>query len=122
MKSQSSQWKQATSPRQKKCRRQQSKVKLVMIMTYDNNGVIATECLRGPAACYGKFLQDVLRQKIRQKWSTMFAVGVLILHDNARSHASGAVSEILENYGWQVLLHPQYSPDMSPPDFECSQN
>jgi histone-lysine N-methyltransferase SETMAR len=48
----------------------------------------------------------------------MFAVSVLILHDKARSHASGAVSEILEKYGWQVLPHPPYSPDMSPPDFD----
>ena len=29
---------------------------------------------------------------------------------NAWPHASGAVSEILENYGWQVLPHPPYSP------------
>ena len=46
----------------------------------------------------------------------MFAAGVLILHDNARPHVSSAVSEILEKYGWQVLPHPPYSPDMSPPD------
>ena len=37
---------------------------------------------------------------------------------NARPHASGAVSEILEKYGWQVLSHPPYSPDMSPPAFD----
>ena len=48
LKSQSCQWKHSTSPRPKKCRRQQSKVKLMMIMAYDKNGVIATECLRGP--------------------------------------------------------------------------
>ena len=36
---------------------------------------------------------------------------------NVRPHASGAVSVILEKYGWQVLLYPLYSPDMSPPDF-----
>jgi len=34
---------------------------------------------------------------------------------NARPHASGTISEILEKYGWQVLPHPPYSPDMSPP-------
>jgi histone-lysine N-methyltransferase SETMAR len=50
----------------------------------------------------------------------MFAAGVLILHDNARPHASGAISEILEKYGWQVLPHPPYSPDMSPIDFDLS--
>jgi len=37
---------------------------------------------------------------------------------NAWPHASGAVSEILENYGWQVLPYPPYSPDMSPPAFD----
>jgi len=37
---------------------------------------------------------------------------------NARPHASGAVSEILEKYGWQVLPHPLYSPDMNPSAFD----
>ena len=46
----------------------------------------------------------------------MFAAGVLILYDNARPHVSRAVSEILEKYGCQVLPHPPYSPNMSPPD------
>jgi hypothetical protein len=71
LKSQSSQWKQATSPRPKKCRRQQSKVKLVMIMAYDKNGVIATDRVPSGStvtvAYYRKFLKDVLRPKIRQK-------------------------------------------------------
>jgi hypothetical protein len=48
LKSQSSQWKHAISPRTKKCSRQQSKVKLIMIIAYDKNGVIATECLQCP--------------------------------------------------------------------------
>jgi histone-lysine N-methyltransferase SETMAR len=122
LKSQSSQWKHATSPRPKKCHRQQLKVKLMMIMADDKNGVIATD--RVPlgstvtVAYYRKLLQDVLHPMIRQKLSAMFAADVLILHDNARPHASGAVSEILEKYGWQVLPYPPYSPDMSPPDFD----
>ena len=37
---------------------------------------------------------------------------------NARPHASGAVSEILEKYGWQVFPQPLYTPDMSPTDFD----
>jgi hypothetical protein len=71
LKSQSSQWKHATSPHPKKCRRQLSEVKLMMIMAHDKKGVIATD--RVPPGCtvtaayYRKFLQDVLRPKIRQK-------------------------------------------------------
>jgi transposase len=41
-----------------------------------------------------------------------------VRHDNERPNASGAVSEILETYGWQVLPHPPYSPDISPSDFD----
>ena len=37
---------------------------------------------------------------------------------NAPPHASGAVSEILEKYGWQVLPYPTYSLDVSPPNFD----
>jgi histone-lysine N-methyltransferase SETMAR len=48
----------------------------------------------------------------------MFTAGVLILHNNVWPHASGAVLEILEKYGWQVLPHPPYRHDMIPPDFD----
>ena len=71
LKSQSSQWEHATSPRSKICRRQQSKVKPMMFTAYDKNRVISTE--RVPpgstvtAAYYRKFLQDVFRPKIHQK-------------------------------------------------------
>jgi hypothetical protein len=37
---------------------------------------------------------------------------------NVWPRASGAVSEILEKYGWQVLPHLPYSPDMSPQAFD----
>jgi transposase len=37
---------------------------------------------------------------------------------NVRPHASGAVSKIVEKYGWQVLPHLPYSPGMSPPTFD----
>jgi hypothetical protein len=41
-----------------------------------------------------------------------------VRYDKVRPHASGAVSEILEKYGWQVIPHPLYSPDMSTTDFD----
>ena len=42
----------------------------------------------------------------------------LILHDNASPYKSNVVKELLEGYGWEVLDHPPYSPDLSPPDFD----
>jgi len=94
----------------------------MMIMAYDKNGVTATD--RVPpgstitAATTESFCKMFCVQRFAKKRSAVFAAGVLILHDNARPHASGAVSEILEKYGWQVLPHLPYSPDMSTPDFD----
>jgi hypothetical protein len=59
LKSQSSQWKHATSPHPKKCRRQQLKVKLMMIMAYDKNGVIATDKSASGVHCNSGILQKV---------------------------------------------------------------
>ena len=40
-----------------------------------------------------------------------------ILHDNALPHIGKDVRELLDRYIWEVLPHPPYSPNMSPPDF-----
>jgi len=44
--------------------------------------------------------------------------GVLILRDNARPHLGKDVRELLDGYSWEVLIHPPYNPDMSPPEFD----
>ena len=66
LKSQSSQWKHATSPNPKKCRRQKSKFKRMMTVAYDKNGVIVPLGSTVTAAFYRKSLQDALLPKIRQ--------------------------------------------------------
>ena len=48
----------------------------------------------------------------------MLMAGPLILHDNARLHIMDVVTKKLRNYEWKVLSHADYSPDMSPPDFD----
>jgi len=72
--------------------------------------------LRGP--CSAKWS---LKLEEETDWGQISSSDQLT-YINARPHASGAVSEILENYGWQVLPYPPYSPDMSPPAFDFFQN
>jgi histone-lysine N-methyltransferase SETMAR len=65
---------------------------------------------------YCDTLQD-LRQAIKNKWPGKLSRGVLMLHDNARPHAAHATRDTLCRFGWGVLDHPPYRPDLSPCDY-----
>ena len=43
--------------------------------------------------------------------------GVVFHQDNARSHTSVATRQKLRELGWEVLMHPPYSPDLAPSDY-----
>jgi histone-lysine N-methyltransferase SETMAR len=44
-------------------------------------------------------------------------LGVLLLHDNARPHSVAATVNLLNSWGWEILPHPPYIPDLAPADF-----
>jgi hypothetical protein len=44
-------------------------------------------------------------------------LGVLLLHDSARPHNAAATMNILNSWGWEILPHPPYSPDLASSDF-----
>ena len=52
----------------------------------------------------------------------LLVAGPIILRDSARPHIADVVTKKLRDYGWEVLTHALYSPDMGPPDFEYSQS
>ena len=43
--------------------------------------------------------------------------GVLLQHDNARSHTANMTKAPIQELEWEVLPHPPYSPDLAPSDF-----
>ena len=43
--------------------------------------------------------------------------GVVFHHDNARPHTSLTTRQKLTELGWEVLMHPPYSPDLAPPEY-----
>ena len=43
--------------------------------------------------------------------------GIVFHHDNARPHSSLTTRQKLLELGWDVLLHPPYSPDIAPSDY-----
>ena len=43
--------------------------------------------------------------------------GVIFHQDNATPHTSLATRQTLLRLGWEVMLHPPYSPDLAPSDY-----
>ena len=43
--------------------------------------------------------------------------GVVFHHDKARLHTSLMTRQELTELGWEVLMHPPYSPDLAPSDY-----
>jgi histone-lysine N-methyltransferase SETMAR len=58
-----------------------------------------------------------LRWAIKNKRPGKLSRGVVMLHDNACPHAAHTTWDTLRRFGWGVLDHPPYSPDLSPCDY-----
>ncbi len=98
---------------------------MMMAMAFDYTGMIGMYMM--PYGCilhqyvYVHFLRKILRPKVQQICSQMLD-GVIILHDNTYPHIATSVTTVFQEYGWEVLNHPPYSPDLSPQIKTHSQN
>ncbi len=117
LKSQSKVWKGRNSRWLQKFQLHASKVRQMMVMAYNYTGVIAPYM-----APYGRtvdkhvytyFFRKILRPTVWQMSSQMFDC-VIILHDNTRPHIT-SVTTIFQEYGWEMLNYPPFSPDPCPP-------
>ena len=58
-----------------------------------------------------------LRTAIRKKRRGKPSKGVLLQQDNARVHTCKVAMDAVERDGYELILHPAYSPDLAPRDF-----
>ena len=121
MKSQSNEWRHYGSPRKSKVRQNPSNVKVMVILVYDCDGVILRHTVPRQqtvnAQFYCSFFEYNLRPALRKK-RRHSAEPTHLLQDNARLHAAQAVADLFDRWGWEVLYHAQYYPDLSPCDFD----
>ena len=58
-----------------------------------------------------------MRQAFCCKQPEMLEHGVILLQDNATPHCHRDVQNLVQCLDWEVLVHPPYSPDLTPFDY-----
>jgi histone-lysine N-methyltransferase SETMAR len=58
-----------------------------------------------------------LRRAIQNRRRGMLTKGVCLLHDKARPHVARQTVTLLDQFGWDIITHPPYSPDLAPCDY-----
>lgn len=122
LKRQSAEWTATGESRPTKARRSQGSLKVMHITFFDHFGILVDWPVPPGTSVNGDYYQWVLREKlrpaIRKKRPNLLNDGVILLHDNASAHTKRTVVEMLtEDWSWEILPHPPYSPDLSPCDF-----
>lgn len=119
-KQQSMEWRHTFSPVKVKAKQTLSQRKIMASVFWDRHGVLLVDFVeRGTtinAEAYCSTLTK-LRRAIQNKRRGMLTKGILLLHDNARPHTAVRTQELISSFGWNVLDHPPYSPDLAPSDF-----
>ena len=59
----------------------------------------------------------LLCRTIQNKQCGMLSQGVVMICDNARSHAAATTQNLITTFGWEQLDHSPYSQDLVPSDF-----
>ncbi|CAK9834554.1 Histone-lysine N-methyltransferase SETMAR [Anthophora retusa] len=95
--------------------------KVLLCVWWDWKGILYYELLQSGRTLnsdvYCKQL-DRVKQAIGEKRPELAnRKGVVFHHDNARPHTSLVTRQKLRELGWEVLLHPPYSPDIAPSDY-----
>ena len=121
IKRQSAAWVGYTLPRPKKLRFQKSRVKTMLVIFFDWQGVIHKEFVpEGETinAVYCKGVMERLLNRIRCVGRGLCASGYwFLLRDNTPSHNATIVKQFLAQRKVTVLDHPPYSPDLAPADY-----
>ncbi|UYV61193.1 hypothetical protein LAZ67_1003770 [Cordylochernes scorpioides] len=118
---QASEWRFKNEPRPKKAKKAPSKVKVMLTVFFDYQGIVHHEFQQhGSTITADSYLGVLrrLREAIRQKRPELWRSKSWILrHDNAPAHTALKLSKFLQDHSTSVFPQPPYSPDLAPCDF-----
>ena len=88
----------------------------VCVCVWDWKGIVHYELLSSNQTINSELYCELqrLQQAIERKWPELInRRGVIFHHDNARPYTSVMTRQKLRQLGWEVLMHPPYSPDIT---------
>jgi len=99
----------------------------MLCIWWNQEGVVYHELLKpGETVNTDRYRQQIINLNHalivkRPEWARRHGK-VILLHDNAPSHTSKPVKDMLKDLAWEVLTHPPYSPDLAPSDYHLFQS
>ncbi|CAK9803228.1 Histone-lysine N-methyltransferase SETMAR [Anthophora quadrimaculata] len=87
---------------------------------WDRKGVFLVDLMPSGTTINADRYSETLkkhRRAIQNRRRGMLSKGVSILHDNARPHVARTIVDHLQQFGWDIITHPPYSPDLEPNDY-----
>ena len=116
IKRQSCKWKSYRFPRPVKGRKSKSKVKVMLIVFFDIQGIIYFEFLRQGQTVNQIVYKEILRhliRSVRDKRQSLWEAHTWALHhDNAPAHTALSICQFLAERNIATLKHPPYFPDL----------
>ncbi|XP_054152815.1 histone-lysine N-methyltransferase SETMAR-like [Oppia nitens] len=95
--------------------------KVMLSVWWDKSGIIHWELLEVGATISAEvYCQQLtrLREKLKEnRKSLVNHWGVNFHQDNAPSHTAKMTQNLLKDFGWKIIPHPPYSPDIAPSDY-----
>ncbi|UYV67634.1 hypothetical protein LAZ67_5001412 [Cordylochernes scorpioides] len=94
--------------------------KLIATLFLGRKGLLLCDFMRrGKTINSDRYCETLkqLRRAIQNKKRGMLTKGVRFHHDNARPHTAHQTTALIEEFGWELVSHPPYSPDVAPSDF-----
>lgn len=111
---QSSEWRLPNEPKPKKPRQSRSKIKVMLTVFFDSQGVVHSEFLPEGQSVNAEYYLSVLKRLREDLWDNK---SWFLHHDNAPAHTSRLVRDYLTKNNVNIVPQAPYSPDMAPCDF-----
>lgn len=119
-------WCKPGEPPQEQPKAELTENKVMLCVWWDWQGIVHHEVLPPGltlnSELYCKQLQRLMEAIELKRPELTNRDGVIFHHDNARPHTSAMTRQKMTELGWEVLMHPPYSPDLAPSDYHLFQS